>query len=221
MFFGMTQSARPELTQSFEQRQEQRLTLTIEQRQAISAQQIGLWLELVAGLREENYTPQGNCPSCGRVLAPREILAGFTSDVNDFTTCCTGCGRRFEPKLVVFNNISQLEIPFFCGLQAQNRLSRFAHKSPAELARDYPGEYRSVIVHYGTLRAMFVKIGISYSFEENPLWHDKVLPFLGRMPDSEIARACGVGSRTIGRLRRSQGISRFTKQVALDEAEST
>ena len=216
MSIGMSMSLLPELTQSY--RLETRLTL--KQKQAISAQQIGLWLELVAGLKEERYTPQAHCPSCYRVLEPREILAGFTHNVKDFTTRCTGCGYRFEPKLVVFGNVTTLEIRFFCDVQAQDRLRLVSNKSPAELARNYPGEYRSAIVHYGTLRAMFVKIGISYGFDENPLWHDKVLPFLGRMPDSEIARACGVKSKTIGRLRRKQGISRFTKQVALEEAEN-
>lgn len=215
MFMGITQSARTELTQT--QRLETRLTP--QQRQQISAQQIGLWLELVAGLREERYTPQANCPSCHRDLAPHEILAGFTHDVNDFTTRCTGCGYRFEPHLIAFGAIGNIQIPFFCGVQTQNKLREHRTMTPAEIARLYPGEYRSAIVHYGTLSAMYALIGITYTLDENPAWHDKVLPFLGRMPDSEIARACGVGSTTIARLRRKQGISRFTKRVALEGAE--
>lgn len=214
--YGMTMSMIPSLTQ----RVEQRLTMTLAQRQAVKTQQTMLQIELVATLRDERYQPKAKCPSCGRELKANEILAGFLADVNDFTTQCTGCRHRFEPKLICFGSASNVEIPFFCNVQARERLRSLSHLSPSEIARNHAGEYRSAVVHYGTLAGMFKSIDIEYSHKELEGWQGKVQPFLGRMPDTVIAMCVGVGIRVIRTLRRKHRIPKYAKKVALNEVEN-
>lgn len=215
---GMRMSMGPALTQSMGMYQRQRQIFSLEQRQTIRAHQTGLQIELVAALRNERFIAAGCCPSCRRELKPNEILAGFTQDVHDFTTQCTGCRRRFEPSLICFGEASQVEIPFYCGVQARHRLSQLSDLSPAQIARQMPGAYRSAVVHFGTLAAMYESIKIVYTYPELENWQAKALPFLGRMPDVVVARCVNVCVEVIGKLRRKHKITKYTKQRALEEA---
>lgn len=214
---SMSMSMRPTLTQRMAQHQ----SLTMEQRQKLSVHQTMMQIGLVAALRDERYQPVGDCPSCGRKLQPNEILAGFTADVNDFTTLCTGCNRRFEPKLICFGEASRIEIPFYCNVQARNQLKEAAHLSPAEIARQHPGPYRSAIVHYGTLAAMFQTIGVTYDQQELEGWQAKVQPFLGRLPDTVIAKCLNVKVEVVRKMRKDQRIGSYTKRKGLKEAQET
>ncbi len=209
-------SMSPSLTQTMVQRQ----TMTMSQRHAIKAQQTMMQIELVATLRDERYEPRATCPKCGRSLAPNEILAGFLDVVDDFTTECTGCHHRFEPLLICFGIGSQIEVPFYCGIQAKHLLREVAHLPPSEIARKHPGEYRSAVVHYGTLVAMFATLGIAYDHVELEGWQGKIMPFLGRMPDVVVAKCAGVSVDTIRKIRTGAGIGRYTKAVALAETDA-
>lgn len=214
---GMGMSLSPSMTHRLSM--SHRMSFSLSQRHLISAQQTMLQIELTGVLRDERYTPRGECPSCRRDLKPNEILAGFLRDVTDFTTRCTGCGHRFEPKLICFGQGGNIELRFLCGVQAQEQLRTVSHLPPSEIAREYPSEYRSAVVHYGTLAAMFADMDVPYDQPELEGWQAKVEPFLGRMPDTVIAKCVGEPVSVIRRLRNAQGISRFTRQLALEEAE--
>jgi len=67
------------------------------------------------------------------------------------------------------------------------------------------------MTHFGSLANAFKKMGVKYTKEEKTLWHVKVQPFLGRMPDKMIAEVVGVGPALISALRRSYRIPRFSK----------
>jgi hypothetical protein len=188
------------------------------QRQLIKSQQVGLQIGLVAALRDERYEPRATCPRCGRKLEPNEILAGFSRDVNDFTTGCTGCHHRFEPRLICFGTGWQIEIPFFCGVQARDRLRNASLLSPSEIARQFPGEYRSAVIHFGTLKALFLSMKIEYDHIELEEWQGRVMPFLGKMPDTVIAKCVGTKDATISRLRRDHNIAAYNKRKALCQA---
>lgn len=199
------------------QAQVQRQRLTIEQRHEIKMQQVAMRLELVSSLRNERYKPKASCPDCGHDLTPTEILAGFTDDIKDFTTGCPRCDHRFAPSLICFGEASQIEIPFYCGVQAQDLLSKVSDLSPEEIARKYPGEYRSAVVHYGTLQAMFAELGVDYNtYQELEGWQAKIQPFLGRMPDTKIAECVGASAKTVSKLRRNRGIPKFTKRSLVE-----
>jgi len=205
-------------------RQTQRLALSLRltpvQRVQIQGLSLSLRLALVQELRGERYEPRATCPKCGRKLTPVEIIHGFNQNPNDFTTCCTGCGYRFEPSLVCFSDGSQIVLPFWCESQTLEHLRGKETLPPEELARAYPAIYRSAIVHHGGIRRAFAKIGAEYPFEEIGDWRNKIRPFLGRLPDTIIATCVDVSVATIRGIRRRHGVRRYTVRKMLAEAEA-
>ena len=190
--------------------QTQSLKLTQEQIMLLQNRLFTLRMELVYALRGEKYKPRATCPSCSRELTPAEIIRGFNRNPQDFTTCCSGCGNRFEPLLICFLDGSQIEIPFYCDMQLLNQLKGKEEISPETLARSYPAVYRSAIVHHGSISQAFKKIGIDYGFEEVSDWKNKVKPFLGCLPDTTIAECVNVLPAAIRTMRKRLGISRYT-----------
>lgn len=202
-------------------RQTQEIRLTQEQRILIQTQTFSLRLELIQALRGEKYEPSATCPFCSRQLTPIEIIRGFNQNPNDFTTCCSGCGHRFEPRLICFFDGSRIELPFFCNCQALDQLQGKKDLAPERFARDFPGLYRSLIVHHGGLRQAFAKIDVEYNFEEISDWRHKIQLFLGRLPDTTIAELVHVSANTIRHMRKKQGIERYRVSRALKEIEET
>ena len=199
------------------QKQTQSLRLTQEQRLKVAQLSFSLRLQLVGALRDEEYEPKARCPECLRELTPLEIIKGFNQDPNDFTTCCTKCGHRFAPKLICFGDGSRIEIPFYCDTQTVSQLRGKEGLNPEQLLKEIPGVYRSAIVHYGNIKRAFEKIGINYMFDEISDWRSKVMPFLGRMPDTIIADCVNASVNAIRAMRRKLGISRYTLSKALEE----
>ncbi|MFA6131719.1 MAG: hypothetical protein WC702_01455 [Patescibacteria group bacterium] len=200
-----------------EQRLEPRLSLAQRAHQ-VQAHIFGLRLQLIGDLRNEQYKPKGVCPKCSRRMTPTEILRGFNNDPNDFTTACTGCGFRFDPKLKCSDQHGTwVEVPFYCNCQTLERLRGKETLRPSELVRQHAGIYRSAIVHFGNIRAAFAQIGIEYALEDFNNWENKVEVFLGRLPDTVIAECVGRPVVEVRRLRRKLGISRYTTRRALDE----
>ena len=197
----------------------QSLRLTQEQRLKVSQLSFSLRLQLIGELRSERYKPQASCPNCLRKLTPVEIIKGFNQDPNDFTTCCTNCGHRFAPILICFNDEIQIELPFYCDVQTLSKLPGKEELSPEQLLREYPGLYRSAIIHHGCIRRAFEKIGVKYVFEEISDWKSKILPFLGRMPDTIIADCVDASVAKIRAIRHKLGISRYTLRKALEDEE--
>ena len=86
-----------------------------------------------------------------------------------------------------------------------------SHLTPDELLKNNPAVYRSSIVHHGGIREAFEKIGIKYEFPENYNWRAKVIPFLGELPDKDIAEIVDVTVHQIRSLRKKHGVERFRK----------
>ncbi|MFA5130984.1 MAG: hypothetical protein WC467_01020 [Patescibacteria group bacterium] len=206
------------LSQSFVLRQEQ--TLTQQQRVLlVQTQRLKLRIALIQELRGETYTPEGHCPHCGRELTAIEILSGFNRDPKDFTTACSACGFRFEPRLICVSQYSTISIPFYCDIQTLDQLRGNELLSPEQLSAEYPGVFRSAVFHHGGIKKAFELIGIDYQFEEVTDWKTKVNPFLGRLPDTTIAENVGVTISTIRNMRKKLNIPRYTTAVTLSEAE--
>ncbi len=182
------------------------------------AQILSLRLELIGVLRGIKYTPSAECPKCNRRLTPLEIIRGFNNDPHDYTTACTACGHRFDPKLIHASSLGNIEMPFFCSMQALEQLRGMEGLDPDELQKKQPAVYHSAIVHHGTLRRAFGLIGIDYSFDEATDWKEKICPFLGRLPDTVIAEAAGVSSYAVTRQRKKHNVPRCTKESMLEEA---
>ena len=182
----------------------------ISQEQALE-QKFALRLELVQALRDEEYRPQGDCPECFHKLTAVEIIRGFNRDPNDFTTACPKCKHRFIPRLVLLAGETRGEMAFYCAVQALEQLRGKEALAPEELLAKHQAAYRSAIVHYGSIRSAFEKIGVDYRFPEISDWRAKVKPYLGRLPDTIVAECAGVSRHVVSRMRKKLGISRFTR----------
>ena len=215
--FGMSlsHSMRQEHCLRHELRQECRLTL--EQRHEVANYLFTARMGVIEALRDEKYTPKAQCPSCFRKLTPAEIISGFNQDPNDFTTRCSACSHRFEPKIICFGNGSSVVLPFYCSSQVLCRLSEMKHIAPDALSRKEPAIYRSAVVHHGSLKSAFKIVGINYAFDEILDWQGKIMPFLGKLPDTVIAKCAGSSVRVIRRMRKNQKIKRFFARSVLSE----
>ncbi len=174
-------------------------------------------MELTHTIRGEKYTPEAKCPNCTHNMTPAEILHGFNRDTNDFTTCCSHCRLRFEPLLVCSGRSSKLSLPFYCDCQTLQHLRGKAPLAPDELLRKYPAIYHSAIIHYGNLNNAFKQIQTSYEFKENYDWENKVLPFLGQLPDTVIAQCANVSVGTIKKIRKGLGIEPYSRQRSIQD----
>lgn len=210
---GLSQSLAPRQTIHQEQR------LTQSQKQEIKASLLLRRLDLVASIHGERYEPRAQCPNlkCQRKLTPLEIIAGFRNDPTDYTTACTSCHTRFEPKLVYSSDVARAEIPFYCATQVLAQLRGLEMLPPEEIQKNQPAIYHSVRVHHGNFRVAFEKIGIQYPFETITNWKEKVQDFLGKLPDTVIAEVVDMSVGTVRALRKSLRIKAFQLRDVLSD----
>ena len=209
--FGLSQSLHLCQKQELSQR------LSAEQRIAVQTQILTIRLELIGMLRAEQYRPRAECPGCRHLLTPLEIIKGFSRDPNDFNTTCPSCNTRFLAQLRRYiDDASHQEYLFYCKIQALEKIRIIGEIAPSALLEQSPALYYSLIAHCGTLTAAYKEIGISYQFrEEGFAWRDKVGDFLGKLPDTMIARCVGTSAAVIRRMRCASGIPRYTVARAL------
>lgn len=200
---------------SLRQRQTLEHRMTQSQRLLVRDRIAMLQISLGGALIGERFQPDARCPSCSKKMNAGEILAGFNRDPQDFTTKCPKCGHRFAPHLIAFGNGSQIELAFYCPSQVLGMLSGHENLAPDEFARLHPAVYRSAIAHYGTLRNAFAQKGVAYPFTEADGWRAKIRPFLGKLPDTTIARAVNVSPGTVRRLRAKRHIKAFSRKKLL------
>lgn len=162
---------------------------------------------------DEVYRPKGTCPHCEKQLKPAEIVKGFNRNPQDFTTRCPGCKRRFAPILVSSRSIGSIEIPFYCALQTLGMLKpEMIDIQFEEFKRRMPTIYRSAFYHFGSLKAAFSRIKLSYKHEPRvSSWQKKVFSFLGRLPDKTIASSANVSVSEVRKLRKEKGVSPYRR----------
>lgn len=170
-----------------------------------------LRLELLAALRDGVYREDTTCPRCYRTLSMAEILTGFREDPRDYTTECPSCQYRFEASIACKDRYGKAVLRFCCPMQTIDQLYGMSVMTPDAIRKENPSVYYSALVHFGGLAAAFAELGVEYSGEWFEGWEPKVIPFLGRLPDAEIARCVGVPARKVRALRVKEGIERFRK----------
>lgn len=208
-----------QLSMACSHRMETRMELSVAQRaMAIQSHMLTLRLELTEALRGEKYSPWANCPACGKGLKPVEIIRGFKEDPNDFTTECPKCKHRFKANLRHYIRGDYAELPFYCASQVLAQLQPLVAATIDEFKKKHPAIYHSAVVHHGTVRNAFQKIGISYTFDETFDWKEKVKPFLGQLPDTIIAEVAGVCAATIRKFRKGRRIAACTRADMLENA---
>ncbi len=211
MNLGFRLSASVRLTQT--------VALTVTQRAQIKSTLLTLRLGLVGRVHGGDYKPRAQCPRCQRTMTALEIISGFLSDPNDYTTACTSCNYRFEPQLVYRTDGITAELPFYCSSQVLAQLPGLESMKPEEIQKSAPAIYHSVRVHHGNFRIAFEKIGIQYAYESVSNWQDRVRDFLGKLPDKTIAEVVDMSVNKIRALRNSLGISTFSRRRLLEEEQ--
>jgi len=205
----LTQEQRLELAQRLEQRQ----LLVDNRRHAV-------FQDLLFRVRGEQYNPTATCPKCSTVMKPAEIIKGFKTDPNDFTTACPHCKTRFETTMLSRQGAVSVEFRFYC---ADQTLARLPDKEHLTLENFKKGEnlpiYQSAIYHFGSLTNAFRQINLQYQFEKMERWETKVRPFLGRLPDCEIATVVNVPPERITKMRREFKIKAYSPKRELSFAE--
>ena len=180
-------------------RQEQRFGTELTVGQILSTR-----LSLILALRGVNYRPKGKCTGCGKMLTHEEILKGFRSDPLDYKTECPRCETRFVSQLSHRSETGASEalLTFYCADQVLHEMKGLHNLEPKEIEKRNPSVFHSAIAHFGNLKNIFKELDVEYAKELQGDWKTKVEPFLGKLPDTIIARCIGVAPSTIGRWRR-------------------
>lgn len=214
-------SLRPQLQQTHSLRQTLRHTLSLEQtlEQRLELKQselardnrlIATRLALIKEVHGNKFTPTALCPKCTKSLSAAEIIKGFLPDPEDVTTQCTRCQTRFKPTLLSGDFRSSIETPFYCASQSLARITAdMAKLTPSELRACDMGLYHSLIFHFGTLSNAFAAANLVYPHAERTDWKDKVVNYLGFLPDRDIASAVGVKPIEISRFRKHHNVKAY------------
>ncbi len=210
---GLSMRLSPTLTQEVSHR------LTLGQKLQIKAAILGMRLDLIGSIHGGNYQPHAVCPTCARAMTAMEIIAGFRDDPNDYTTSCTFCNKRFEPKLLYRMGEDRAELPFYCATQVLAQLHGLETLKPEEIQKNHQAIYHSVRVHHGNFRIAFQQLGVQYAYETITNWKEKVQGFLGKLPDTTIAEVVDLPVSTVRTLRNSLGIPTFSRRRLLEELE--
>jgi len=167
-------------------------------------------LELIGSLRNEQpMKVAAKCPQCNHQMTTGQVLAGYTTDVNDIRTTCYLCRHRFEANLVFRQKNKQVTKSMYCDIQVLPKMRGLEGYEPYEYSRENPGVYFSALAHYGTLKAGYRKLDINYRHEEVRQWEKKIGPFLGRLPDCDVADTIGIKPDIVQKLRRELGIKEY------------
>ena len=159
------------------------------------------------------FVPHGSCKHCEYTLTIAEIIKGFLDDPNDYTTQCPKCEKRFAPMMRTGNvGVAWIEQPFYCGVQTLAQLNDLGVQSPEMLMKQHPAIYDSALFHFGTIAAAYKRNGSEYNFDPLPGWNDKIIPYLGRAPDTVLAECAGQRVRTIRRMRMDRGIPAYKRE---------
>ncbi len=189
------------------QRQQLRQRLCLRQRQALTLAQkcelrldqiydsdglFGLFLGIISHAHGQAMQPNALCIKCQHTLSITEIVIGFKTDVNDFTTQCPRCKQRFEPTNLVDQRTGK-EHGFWCRDQTLDRLPGMEVLKVEEFREQHPEVYFSAIFHFGSLFNAFKRKGLEYRKEEWD-WETKVKFCLGQISDKDISEIKGKGS---------------------------
>lgn len=205
------------LSCSLSHRVEQRQVLSLQQRLSIEIKLFQTHEDLVNALRGNNFRPMCVCTGCGHRLSNLEIIQGFSSDVTDYMTQCPRCQTRLRAVLTTGGVAGSAEIWMYCPAQTLDQIKYRGIFEPDEWRKKHAAVYHSAIYHFGSLKKAYHEVGIKYPHVEKLEWQKQVVPFLGKLQDTQIANCAGVSTGKIRSLRESLGIPRFIKSEQIEE----
>lgn len=199
--------------------------LTVRQTVRLSAelrtkveQAMSLRLSLLADAwRDFRYEPRAICPACSHPLTLAQIEAGFSNSPTNHAVKCPMCSNPFYAELVSKTKTGHIVAGhYYCKQQTLHEIREHSDKSPTTFEAKMKDIYLSALRHFGNLKTAFRRIGVKYGFTEVPKWKEVAKDFVGKLPDTVIARELDVPVRLIRRYRNSLGIPKFVKCEALE-----
>jgi hypothetical protein len=192
------------------QRLEVSQRLTLIQKLAVKEVLAGLGIELAGALVGVKYKPKNYCPSCNKDLTLAQILNGYApGEPENLQTRCPYCESKFVANLVS----NYINLIWYCPDQTLYALEGKQNLTPAQILAWNPSVYHSAVTHFGSVRNAFFKKGFTnYKHKEILEWEKRVAPFLGRLPDTDIARIVGVCTKKISGMRKKLGVMAFSKR---------
>jgi hypothetical protein len=189
-------------------------TLSLEQKHALRQEQIhdhneryDQFLNLVRDVWGHEMQPSARCERCEKTLSITEIVLGFKTDVNDFTTECPRCKYRFEATNMIDQRTGR-EHGFWCALQTLERLPGLEKLETEELRVQQPEIFFSAIFHFGSLLYAFKRAGIEYR-RERINWISKAKFCLGHISDRDVSELFGVSRNEVSRVRNELRIPKY------------
>lgn len=172
---------------------------------------------LVDVWREYRYEPRAICPGCSHPLTLTQIEAGFSDSPTNHAVKCPLCCSPFYAELVSKTKTGHIVAGhYYCKQQTLHEIREHSAKSPSDFEAKMKDIYLSALRHFGSLKTAFRQLGVKYDFTETPKWKEVAREFVGKLPDTVIAKELEVPARIIRRFRNSLGVSRFVKRDALE-----
>lgn len=187
--------------------QKQKLSQRQEQLQECN-DRFGEFLGFVSLIWGHQMQPSALCERCGISLSITEIVLGFKSDVNDFTTQCPKCKQRFEPTNLVDQRSGE-EHGFWCANQTLERLPGKEVLEVEDFKEQHPEVFFSALFHFGSLLNAFKRKGIEYRREQFD-WSSKAKFCLGQIPDTDLSDLFGVSRYEVSQMRKKLNIPRYS-----------
>jgi hypothetical protein len=162
---------------------------------------------LMQAMRCEKYESNTVCSQCSHKLTMFEILNGFNNVVTSVSTTCPKCEARFYAYIACSSTTTgddmRVEMPLYGAIQTLDILEADGENkvSPYKFRSDRTGIYHSALIHFGSMKKAFSKIGIDYPFEENQEWRWRIICWVGQFPDTLCA---SVSNASISTLRRNR-----------------
>ncbi|MEK7641370.1 MAG: hypothetical protein AAB365_00065 [Patescibacteria group bacterium] len=157
--------------------------------------------------------PAATCPKCSTGLQIAEIVLGFKTDVNDFTTQCPKCKVRFEPTNLLSFQTGR-EVGFYCNPQTRNQLPGKETLEPADFEKQFSEVYYSALFWFGSLFNAFKMVGIEYRREKFDL-KTKARTCLGKVSDQDISRIFGLRIKEVAEMRKTLKIPAYTGKKSI------
>lgn len=186
----------------FGQRQELTQGQKMELRQEHVRESTGRYnefLSFVSTAHNIKMTPSATCPKCSQSLMIAEIVLGFKTDVNDYTTECPRCKQRFEPTNLLSFQTGK-EVGFWCNPQTRERLPGKEMLELADFEKQHPEIYYSAIFWFGSLLNAFKAIGVEYRREKFDI-ESKARTCLGQISDKDVAAIFGISVYRVSQMR--------------------
>lgn len=175
-----------------------------------------LRMELIRRLHELQFELYTKCHACDAWFSSYNAIQQLKEKKNHAKNFveCRECGEKIHPFLVYRSRSVKGNCYLGSVEQLGKNLEQLADRSPKDIKDHHTAVFLAALIYYGgDLGYAAAACPAKVTYVDNtviPDWREKVLPFLGKMPDKMIALAVRVSRTDFGGYRGSQKIQPFS-----------